>query len=50
VIPADSEEAAVVLVELNRVEQRYQAVLEVLNDGAAGIDLPAATRHRRTLQ
>ena len=34
-----SEEAAVVLVELNLVEQRYQAVLEVLNDGASVTDV-----------
>jgi transposase-like protein len=34
-IPADPAEAVVVLVELNMVEQRYQAVLEVLNDGAS---------------
>jgi transposase-like protein len=27
------------LVELNRVEQRYQAVLEVLNDGATVTDV-----------
>src|SRR3954471_19910378 len=40
---ADSEEAAVVLVELNVVEQRYQAVLEVLNDGASVTDV--ARRH-----
>jgi transposase InsO family protein len=36
---ADPEEAAVVLVELNVVEQRYQAVLEVLNEGAAVTDV-----------
>jgi transposase InsO family protein len=42
-IPADPEEAAVVLVELNLVEQRYQAVLEVLNDGASVTDV--ARRH-----
>ena len=34
-----SEEAAVVLVELNLVEQRYRAVLEVLNDGASVTDV-----------
>lgn len=34
-----SEEAAVVLVELNLVEQRYRAVLEVLNDGATVTDV-----------
>jgi hypothetical protein len=39
VVPADPEEAAVVLVELNLVEQRYRAVLEVLNDGAPVIDV-----------
>jgi transposase-like protein len=33
------EEAAVVLVELNLVEQRYRAVLEVLNDGASVTDV-----------
>jgi transposase len=33
----------VVLVELNVVEQRYQAVLEVLNDGATVTDV--ARRH-----
>jgi transposase InsO family protein len=43
VIPADPEEAAVVLVELNVVEQRYRAVLEVLNDGASVTDV--ARRH-----
>jgi transposase-like protein len=32
-----------VLVELGLVEQRYQAVLEVLNDGAAVLDV--ARRH-----
>ncbi len=31
------------LVELRLVEQRYQAVLEVLNDGAAVLDV--ARRH-----
>jgi hypothetical protein len=31
------------LVELRLVEQRYQAVLEVLNDGAAVVDVAAAT-------
>ena len=36
--PADPEEA-VVLVELGLVEQRYQAVLEVLNDGATVTDV-----------
>ncbi len=41
--PAVPEEAAVVLVELNLVEQRYQAVLEVLNDGASVTDV--ARRH-----
>ena len=40
---ADPGEAAVVLVELNLVEQRYRAVLEVLNDGAAVTDV--ARRH-----
>src|SRR6478735_2380711 len=40
---ADPEEAAVVLVELNVVEQRYRAVLEVLNDGASVTDV--ARRH-----
>jgi transposase InsO family protein len=40
---ADPEEAVVVLVELNVVEQRYQAVLEVLNDGASVTDV--ARRH-----
>jgi transposase InsO family protein len=40
---ADPEEAAVVLVELNLVEQRYRAVLEVLNDGASVTDV--ARRH-----
>lgn len=40
---AGSEEAAVVLVELNVVEQRYQAVLEVLQDGASVTDV--ARRH-----
>jgi hypothetical protein len=39
VVPADPDEAAVVLVELNVVEQRYQAVLEVLNDGATVTDV-----------
>ena len=39
------EEAAVVLVELNLVEQRFRAVLEVLNDGATVTDV--ARRHRR---
>jgi transposase InsO family protein len=42
-VPADPEEAAVVLVELNLVEQRYQAVLGVLNDGATVTDV--ARRH-----
>jgi transposase InsO family protein len=37
--PADPEEAVVVLVELGLVEQRYQAVLEVLNDGASVTDV-----------
>ena len=36
---ADPEEAAVVLVELNLVEQRYRAVLEVLNDGVSVTDV-----------
>jgi transposase len=40
--PQISEEAAVVLVELNLVEQRYQAVLEVL-EGATVTDV--ARRH-----
>ncbi len=39
VVPAVPEEAAVVLVELNLVEQRYRAVLEVLNDGASVTDV-----------
>jgi hypothetical protein len=42
-MPADPEEAAVVLVELEVVEQRYQAVLEVLNDGAS---VTGVARHR----
>lgn len=29
----------VVLVEMRLVEQRYQAVLEVLNDGASVVDV-----------
>jgi transposase len=37
--PADREEAVVVLVELGLVEQRYRAVLEVLNDGATVTDV-----------
>jgi transposase InsO family protein len=37
--PADPEEAVVVLVELGLVEQRFQAVLEVLNDGATVTDV-----------
>jgi transposase InsO family protein len=40
---ADPEEAAVVLVELNLVEQRYRAVLEVLDDGVSVTDV--ARRH-----
>ena len=32
-------EEAVMLVELGLVEQRYQAVLEVLNDGASVVDV-----------
>jgi transposase InsO family protein len=35
----DREEAVVVLVELGLVEQRYRAVLEVLNDGATVTDV-----------
>jgi transposase InsO family protein len=41
--PRISEEAGVVLVELNLVEQRYRAVLEVLNDGVSVADV--ARRH-----
>ena len=37
--PCFSKEAAVVLVELNLVEQRYRAVLEVLSDGASVTDV-----------
>jgi len=37
--PRFLKEAAVVLVELNLVEQRYRAVLEVLNDGASVTDV-----------
>jgi transposase len=36
---ADPEEAVVVLVELGLVEQRFRAVLEVLNDGATVTDV-----------
>jgi transposase InsO family protein len=36
---ADSGEAVVVLVELGLVEQRYRAVLEVLDDGATVTDV-----------
>ena len=39
VVPVVPEEAAVVLVELNVVEQRYRAVLEVLDDGATVTDV-----------
>jgi hypothetical protein len=39
VVPADPEDAAVVLVELNLVELRYQAVLEELNGGATVTDV-----------
>jgi transposase InsO family protein len=38
-VPADAEEAVIVLVELGLVEQRYQAVLEVLGDGASVTDV-----------
>jgi transposase InsO family protein len=37
--PADTKEAVIVLVELRLVEQRYQAVLEVINDGATVTDV-----------
>jgi hypothetical protein len=33
------EEADTVLVELGLVEQRYRAVLEVLNDGATVVEV-----------
>jgi hypothetical protein len=36
---ARAEEADTVLVELGLVEQRYRAVLEVLNDGATVVDV-----------
>ena len=46
-IPADPEEAVVVLVELSVVEQRYQAVLEVLDDGATVTDVAPPPRVAR---
>jgi hypothetical protein len=43
VAPADPEEAVSMLVELGLVEQRYQAVLEVLRDGVPVAEV--ARRH-----
>ena len=39
VVDAVSGEGRIVLVELGVVEQRYQAVLEVIRDGAAVTDV-----------
>jgi len=41
VAPADPVEAVSMLVELGLVEQRYQVVLEVLNDGVAAAEVAA---------
>ena len=38
-MPTEPKEAVIVLVELGLVEQRYQAVLEVLNEGATVTDV-----------